>query len=262
MRLAVSWFLLAAATTASADQVILKGGGILSGLLVERTSEVVTIEVGVGRVSLPASRVERVVEGASPLGGYRARALGLRDDDAAGWLALGLWAQDQGLHTQAREAFQRVLLREPENPVAQQSLGNVRLGGHWVSLEESYRARGYVWFEGGWVPREERDLELRQRASRGRVEAAERARAEAEARAREAEARARAAEAGAQRAASEPPGYPLAWALAGGGCCARGIFLPRAHPPHQRPADPPRPAPAGPPSRSGWVTPRAKADPH
>lgn len=243
MKPPLSWLFLAAAGAASADQVILKGGGTLSGVLVKQTPEAVTIEVAAGRLTLPASRVERIVAGTSAFGEYRSRALGLRPDDTAGWLALGLWAQDQGLHTQAREAFQQVLSREPGNAIAQQALGNVRLGERWVSPEESYRAQGLVYYEGQWLTREERDFALREREVRARLEAAERTRAEADARAREAEARARAAEADARRAAYEPSGYPLSWVLAGGGgCCAGDFFPPHPHKPHHvRPADPPPP---------------------
>src|SRR5262245_14634767 len=176
MKLRVLLPLAAVAATASADQVFLKGGGSLSGQVVSRTAEAVTIEIPLGRVTLPASRVERIVDGSSPLGEYRSRALALRDDDAAGWLSLGLWAQDHGLHAQAREAFRRVLARDPGNAIAQEGLGNVRMGDRWVSPEESYLAQGLVYYDGSWVTREERDFALREREAAERTQAADRAR--------------------------------------------------------------------------------------
>jgi hypothetical protein len=277
MKPALPLLLLAATGVATADQLVLKGGGTLSGVLVKQTPEAVTIDVALGRVTLPASRVERIVSGDSTLGEYRSRALGLRQDDAAGWLALGLWAQDAGLHAQASEAFRRVLAHDPGNAVAQQALGNVRLGERWVSPEESYRAQGLVYFDGSWMTREERDFAAREREVAARTEAAERARTEAEARARDAEARAEAAEAEARRAAYEEPGYPLDWVYGGYGgigyggvgCCS-GDFRPSKFPnrhhlgagrPVRPSAPPPPPRPTRPrPSQSGGGTSRAKAD--
>lgn len=240
VRLGVLGLLLGAASAASADQVFLKGGGSISGIVVQQTAAGVVIEVGAGRVTLPAERVQRIASGRSPLAAFRERAQGLAPDDAAGWLQLALWAADQGLNTQARDAFERVVAMDPGNAAAQQGLGYVRLADRWVTPEESYRARGYVYYEGRWVAPEERDELLRQETAREQSLLAGRARAEADARAREAEARALAAEAEAQRA--EPDswdwGYPLAWV----GCCGQAHF-PRPQRHTARPISAPAPAP-------------------
>lgn len=203
-----------------ADDVYLVGGGRLSGVVLERTPASLTIRVGPGLITIPASRVERVVAGRSPLETYEERAGRLSRDDAPGWLALASWAKDQGLLTQARAAFEHVALLAPDNAAAQRALGNVLLGDKWVTPEESFRARGYVRFEGTWMTPEERDAAVQERAAQARA-AEERARAdEAEARAREAEARAREAEAAARAASGGIPYSPfvfpgmLGWAAA------------------------------------------------
>jgi len=102
-----------------------------------------------------------------------------------GWLALGEWASARGLGTQAREAYHRALSASPGDPRANAALGNVQMGGRWVSEDESYRARGYVQFEGQWITSAEHEAILRARAAETE---AERARGESEARVREAEA--------------------------------------------------------------------------
>ena len=119
---------LGAATAARADDILLKGGGKVSGLVVDRTATSLVVEVGPGRVTLPLSRIERVVESRTALGAFREKAAGLAPDDVAGWLELGRWAQERNLPTQAREAFARALARDPQNAAANESLGNVRLG--------------------------------------------------------------------------------------------------------------------------------------
>jgi len=220
MKRAVALLILAA-TPVAADQIFLKGGGQLRGVIVERTPSALVIEVGPGRVTLPASRIERVVEGSSALATFHERAARLAADDVAGWLALGQWAEQRDLQTQAREAYGRVLALDPGNAVAHRAFGNVYVGGRWMTEAESYRARGLVLYEGAWVTQAEREAAIRERAA---AAAATQARTEADARVREAEARARAAEAEARRAeatarqADATNGIPYPWVLFGGGC--------------------------------------------
>jgi hypothetical protein len=72
--------------------------------------------------------------------------------------------------------------------------------GRWVSEDESYRARGYVMYEGEWITAAEHEAILRERAVEEEREHQER---QADLRAREAEARAQEAEAQARKAEAE-----------------------------------------------------------
>jgi hypothetical protein len=196
------------AGAAAADELYLKGGGRLSGRIVSRTETTIEVDVGAGRIGVPTSSVLRIEEGRSPLQEYEERAGRLAPGDVEGWVALGEWATTKGLGTQAREAYHRALAASPDDPRANGALGNVKTNGKWVSEEESYRARGYVQYEGEWVTAAERDAAERARAAeddrdRERQEADRRVQ-EAEGRAAEAEAKAKEAEA---QQASE--GIPL-----------------------------------------------------
>jgi hypothetical protein len=182
---------------AGADELYLRSGGHLSGVVVEQRPDAVVIDVGAGRVTLPAALVLRVVEGTPSFAIFRDRAARLADADVTGWLALAAWARDHDLLTQARQAFEHVLTVDPGNRVAHRELGHVQLDGRWMTAEESYRARGYVYFEGRWITPEERAGLMADRAAEAQARQAE---IEAEARIREADARARAAEAEARRA--------------------------------------------------------------
>ena len=196
--LAVSLALLPAVVRA--DDVFTRGGGRLTGDIVERRSHSIVVDVGGGTIELPASYVERIVPGPSPMALYRERAERLAPDDAPGWVALGQWARQHDLRTQADEAFEQALAADPEHAAARQALGQVRVGEQWMTREESYRARGLVPYEGRWVTLEERQLLAAERAA-----AAEQVQAEAEAlaRLRDTEARARQAEAHARVAEAE-----------------------------------------------------------
>jgi len=143
------------------------------------------------------ARVSRIASGTADLAVYRERAAHLPADSVTGWLSLARWAEAHDLLTQARESYSYVLSLEPENAVAHRGLGHVWIGDRWATLDESYRARGFVSFEGSWVSPDERRSILEERAASA---AADRDRIEAEARTREAEARARVAEAEARRA--------------------------------------------------------------
>ena len=195
---------VALSVSAHAEQVVLKSGGRINGILLERTSTHVVMQVGPGRLSIPLTSVERVIDGRSPLALFAERAARLSGIDREGWLDLGLWAREAGLDTQARECFARVLALDPQNPTARAAVGDVLLNGRWVDADEAYRARGYVRFEGSWMLPEERDELMRDRALRREEQ---RARAEAEVRVQEAEARAREAEAAARAAEAAASGY-------------------------------------------------------
>jgi hypothetical protein len=219
MRRAVLVCLCLAPTLAGADEVLLKGGGKVAGVIVERTESSIAVEVGPGLVTLPLSRVLSIQEGPTALALYHERASGLSRGDVGGWLALGRWAAQHDLLTQSREAFARALSIDPASGEANEALGRVLVGGHWVSAEEGYRARGLVPFDGRWVTPAEHEALLREQAeadaayaARGEGEARAR---EAEARAREAEARARAAEAEAQQAEGGYGGMGLGYGAAG-----------------------------------------------
>jgi hypothetical protein len=204
----------ALSSVVSADEVFLVGGGRIVGDVVERRADSIVVEVGPGRVTLPASRVVRIASGASAVSVYRDRASRLNPRDADGWLALGLWARDNDLLTLAAEAFQHVLAVDAGNEAAHRALGHVRFSGQWMTEDDSYRARGYVNYEGSWRTPDEAQLIAAQRAAEAEARRADR---EAAAREREAEARVRIAEAEAARAAAEAEaaandgGIPYPW---------------------------------------------------
>jgi hypothetical protein len=259
---------LLAVAPAVADEVILRNGGRITGVVVERTPATVVIETGPGRVTLPMSRVERIVDGRSAIGTFGERAANLEAGDVEGWAALARWAEDHELLTQARGAWQRVLAIDPHHPEANAGLGRVSFGGVWMSPEDAYRARGYVEFEGRWLTPAEHEAAVRERAA---DQAAMLEAREADARVREAEARAREAEARAAEAAAgygQSDGIPLGYVYGGygygfgyGGYRGDG----RPHGPGFGPGDGgrhPNPGAPGSPSHPGRPTPPSRPTPH
>jgi hypothetical protein len=227
-----------------ADEVFLKGGGQLSGKITSRTPTSVEVDVGAGKIAVPASSVLRIEEGRSPLHEFEDRASRIAAGDVDGWIALGDWAKSRGLGSQAREAYNRALAASPGDPRANAALGNVQVDGRWMSEEQSYKAKGLVQFEGEWItPAEQQALEL----ARAAEDARDRERKQADARVREAEARAAEAEARADEAEAEAQqssdGIPLWYAWGGGPVYwpSGPIVTPPVSP--SRPVSRPRPVP-------------------
>lgn len=213
--LALAGVLVLLPALAGADDVLLRGGGRISGRILARSETSVQVDVGPGIITVPMASVLSIEEKRTPLDEYEERAATLRDNDAAGWLQLANWAAARGLNTQARRTYDKVLAIDPQNVNANRALGHVLADGRWVTEEESYQLRGLVQFEGEWITAPERDAILGQRDARlaelGRIDAERRAR-DAEARAADAEARAREAEAAsAQYGAGVSLWYGSGW---------------------------------------------------
>jgi hypothetical protein len=154
---------LLAASPALADEVFLKGGGRITGQIVERAAESVTVDIGGGTFTVRVESIVRIEEGRSPLQEYRERAARLPDGDAEGWRELARWATGRALGTMAGQAWSHVAAVRPDDEEANLALGRVRFDGRWVTEEESYRAQGYVEFEGDWMRPEERQAILAER---------------------------------------------------------------------------------------------------
>jgi hypothetical protein len=267
-----------AAATASSDEILLRNGGHVSGVIVERTHRAIVVETVPGRVTLSMALVEKVVESRSSLEVYRERTEALGPGDVEGWAAQARWAAERDMQTQSREAWQRVLAADPSHREANAALGRVQVDGTWMGEAEAYRARGYVSFEGRWVTPPEHDALVREReaeevSERETREAGLRVR-EAEARAREAEARAREAESAGQPVDGIPYGWGWGWGGGGGlvvsphvpwASHTRSSVRPErppgvgpsepARPPHQAPTPRPEPRPQLPKARPAGVDP-------
>jgi hypothetical protein len=226
MKLALLATLVLLPGVSRADEVFTRGGGQISGEIVERRADAIVVDVGGGTIGLPISYIERIVPGPSPMAVYRQKAQRLAADDTAGWFALARWAREQDLRTQADEALGRVLAIDPDHVAARQALGYVKVGERWMTREEGNRAQGLVSFEGQWMTPAERQVrvmerEVAVRQAQDETEAVARIR-EIEARAREAEANARVAEAEARIAEAdagraEYSAIGLQWIPAGSG---------------------------------------------
>ena len=156
-----------------ADDVYLRGGGQITGQIVERSGDSVTVDIGAGTLKVKTSSVVRIEKSMSPFQEYREQASKIPKGDAEAWRKLARWATGRAMVTMAGQAWSKVLAILPDDPEANRALGRVQLDGRWITEEESYRGRGYVQFDGEWMMPGERQAILDER--RARVEADRRA---------------------------------------------------------------------------------------
>ncbi len=206
--------LLLGASTAGADVLHLKRGGRLEGILVGETAATITIDVGMGLVSVPRSTVQGIERKEGVLSEYRTRLGSIPPGDVTSYADLARFAGDRGLNTEARLLWARVVSLDPGNVEAHLALGHVLVGGTYMDEDEAYRARGYIYFDRRWMTPAEQASLLRERERRA---SDERASGQARREARDAEDRARRAEVEAARTraastASDP--YPV-WGYGG-----------------------------------------------
>lgn len=191
----------------SADVLHLKTGGRLEGILVAETRSLLTIDVGMGRLSIPRTSVFRIERKESALSEYRTRLASLRPGDVSALADLARFAAAQGLRSESRAMWTRVLSLNPQDAEAHLALGHVLLDGRYVDEDERNRANGLVRFEGRWMSAAEQSSLLREREQRT---SNERQLEEARKASRAAEERALRAEREAERARAESRAAPSA----------------------------------------------------
>jgi hypothetical protein len=183
--------LIAMTAAASADEVTLKSGAKIKGII-KKTDDPsrVVVEVGVGTVSFPRSEVLSTEEGRTPLHDYYEKWETVKESKKVeDYLDLAKFAKDNGLPRFLKGLYEMVLRLDGDNETARKYLGYTKYQGRWLTREEMNRAKGLVEFEGRWITTAEREIILSQRLEarmRREEELAERRRkAEEERKARE-----------------------------------------------------------------------------
>jgi uncharacterized protein YkwD len=155
------WAVLVAvfcAAPALADVVMTNDGVRIEGTIVEETRREVKIRSRRGNViTIPRHSIERISR-EEPEERFDAQFERLsREEDVDGLLDLAKWARSRKLHPRARQANERVLELDSEQPTARRRLGWRKVEGEWLRGEDMHLALGHVRFEGRWVTGEEYD---------------------------------------------------------------------------------------------------------
>jgi len=152
----ISWIWMAAiALPAAADEVILKNGSKLEGVIREEGNQV-TVEVPGGSVTIDRSQVKSINRPSEKLSDeYDRRLQGLNGEGASGYYDLALWSRQQGMEARAQGMFRRALEIDPDHEGSRKALGYRSFKGAWLT-EDQYMtaALGLVRHQGQWLPAE------------------------------------------------------------------------------------------------------------
>ena len=112
-----------------ADQVILTNGRTLEGIARQEPGRVV-VETRWGTIGLPASEVQSILPGRTPLHEYEERlaALGPRPE-ASQVFELAVWAQERGLVRYVNSLLEKTVAINPDHAEARRLLGRASKEG-------------------------------------------------------------------------------------------------------------------------------------
>ena len=134
------------AVQAQADVLHMADGTVRQGRIVSADEKEVVVDFGVGSMSIvtriPREQIARIEKKASPqetlMSGYVARRARAERGGADGWVALGVWCQQQRvLKTKALEAFRQAVLLDPNHKRARAALGYVKLDDRWMTPQQA-----------------------------------------------------------------------------------------------------------------------------
>lgn len=154
---------LATGGLARADLVKLLDGRTIDGKVVRKTRDEIFMlvlrdgqeeETTVRRGSVISIKLKE-----TPWDVHERRAKALAADDFAGHLGLADWCRDQGLISRAADLCVQALKLRPAHSEVEQRLEALKYrredDGRWLPEKDYWAARGYVEYDGKWIPRDE-----------------------------------------------------------------------------------------------------------
>ncbi|MCC7381882.1 MAG: hypothetical protein IT384_08640 [Deltaproteobacteria bacterium] len=158
-----------ASRTASADQVVLKDGERIEGIVHEDGDQVV-IELDFGTMSIDRAEVASIERAPTALSEVEKKRESLRAGDVEGLYRLAMEAEKLGLSSKSRALYREVVQLSPEHKGARAALGYRQHQGRWMTEDEFMLAQGYVKHRDRWITPdalkaiEHAETERRQRA--------------------------------------------------------------------------------------------------
>lgn len=145
--------LLLCSSIALADEVQLKNGNVLRGVVKEQGDKI-TVQMDIGSITVDRSQVKEIVKSTSPLQEFHDRLKEIKYGDTEGYFKLGLWARERELPTKAKDVFEKILAIDPDHEGARKQLGYRRHQDKWMTDDEYMVALGFVKHGTEWLKRE------------------------------------------------------------------------------------------------------------
>jgi hypothetical protein len=154
--------LLSLASGAFADEVVLRNGSVLNGLVREEGDRVI-VEMDFGTMSFKKIDVRSITRGQDPMTEYDAKLKAATD--IKGMVEVAAWAREKGLGTRATDLYRKILTLDSDQPDARKALGYEKVNGQWLAGDDLMVARGFVKVNGKWLTKETAELLLHQQES-------------------------------------------------------------------------------------------------
>ncbi len=123
---------LLVAPLAAADVFHLKGGGQISGQLLDSDDQQYRIRTLVGEVRIDRDRIEKIEPAETIFPEYDRRVQAADTDVPADHVALAKWCAENGLQREQRLHLLAAIKLDPDYEPARRALGHVRVAGRWI----------------------------------------------------------------------------------------------------------------------------------
>jgi len=159
--------------TARGDELVLAGGGRLTGKLVNadqtpRTNYIVQLASG-ATLTLAKDQVQKVIAESAADAEYAALRH-QQSDTAAGQWALAEWCKEHKLTDQRKQHLARIIELEPDHREARAALGYSKIAGRWTTTAQHQEAMGKVLYKGVYhYPQAIEIMESRERAEKDKA---------------------------------------------------------------------------------------------
>ena len=164
----------AALSTASAEIIVLTGGGRVVGQWLNRDETprkqyVIQVDDG-SKVTIDADQVAQVLRPRADEAEYERIRPTYADTAAAQW-ELAQWCRNHNLKAQREPHLRRVVELDPNHADARRALGYSQVEGKWVTRDEAMIQRGYQRYKGQWnLPQEIEILKSKEELTAGQQE--------------------------------------------------------------------------------------------
>jgi hypothetical protein len=155
----VATFLLCSRDAIGEDRIKILDGGTVEGWIISEDENYILIRRKSGDIQqIKCNMIERVERGPAFNEEFQKRWGSLPGNDANTAFELGLWCEDRGHPQEAQKCFEKTVSIDPDHCMAREKLGHFFYDGKWyTNAEDYYKARGFVKFKGGWIPKEDKE---------------------------------------------------------------------------------------------------------
>jgi zinc protease len=140
-----------------ADVIKLKSGGTITGKIVQKSEQDITVKTQSGAsVTISMDEIESVLTDEELQKKCEERFAGAKTADD--FYKLGEWCESVGLLERAKTAYGKAIELDPNNEGARLKLGYKKHEGKWLSEEEyNVKVKGLIKYKDKWVTPEEKE---------------------------------------------------------------------------------------------------------